>query len=95
MKQLNIIVAPLGIVRIFPRDNEEFLLLKDMEYVGVHPYCGSGYVIFLEGVVSKVSELSNRLKCARCNMVLATFPAEIQTYGLMRQYFEQAIRKHL
>lgn len=94
MKQLNIIVASLGIIRIYPRDNEDFLLLKDMEYVGVHPYCGSGHVIFLEGVVSKVSGLSNRLKCARCNVMLATFPAEITTYGSMRRYFEQAIRKH-
>ena len=91
MKLSKIIVAPIGMIILPERENEEELLLKSLDWVGYHAYCGEGHVIFLRGVISKIDGLSNRLKCARCNMVLAYFPAGIETYGQMRRYFKQII----
>jgi len=87
-----IIIAPIGIITLPERDNEGWLLLWEMDYIGNHPYCGNGHVIFLRGRVSKDPEfrLGHQLKCARCNMVLAHFPPEIETYDRMRRYFSGA-----
>ena len=96
MKRFPVILAPIGIIPIIERNDEDTLLLSNLKdgVVGTHAYC-NGYVILVEGIVSKIEGVSGSvLKCAACNMALARFPAKIKTYGGMRRHFEQIVERY-
>lgn len=96
VKIKNVLIAPIGIITFPEREREDQLLLSAMDYVGHHLLC-SGHVIFLEGTVAKTIPgwHSSKLKCARCNIILMTFPAEVRTYGELRRHFEKSAGKYM
>jgi|GEM_PF-5558405 len=90
MKSPRAFVVPLGIVKMPPRDNEDKLHLTGTGFglVGTHVFC-NGPVIVQE------TASCNMLKCSACNIILATFPQEIQTYAQLRKYFGQVAEKFM